>query len=152
MLNPHGNHNASQDHARILLVEDDDGDAMLIESRLRADDETCEVWRARDGLNAIQILSNESHAPDFIILDLNMPGLNGHEMLASIRALPRFSATPVIILTTSSSAGDVRQAYEGRANAYVIKPVTLDGLEDVVGSIREFWTRTARLPERRFHA
>jgi len=132
--------------ANILLVEDDDGDAMLTEGRLKEADGKVEVWRAHDGADALAMLDNGEFIPDVILLDINMPGMDGHETLAKLRADARFAKTPIVILTTSSSSRDIKRAYECCANAYVMKPVTLDAFRDTVGTIKKFWTQTAFLP------
>tara|TARA_R110002072_G_scaffold26340_4_gene87316 strand:- start:4140 stop:4559 length:420 start_codon:yes stop_codon:yes gene_type:complete len=138
--------------AKVLLIEDDDGDAMIIESQLRAEDSNCDVRRAHGGAHAFEMLKTDDFCPDVILLDLNMPGLNGHEILRELRQDPRFERTPIVILTTSSCRTDVVKAYEACASAYVVKPVTLDAFGEAVRTIHKFWTETALLPGTATHA
>jgi CheY-like chemotaxis protein len=84
--------------------------------------------------------------PDLILLDLNLPKINGHDVLARLKANPQTTRIPVIVLTSSRADTDVRRAYESHANAYLKKPSTLDGLLTAAQDITDFWVRTATLP------
>ncbi|OHV31305.1 MULTISPECIES: response regulator [Pseudofrankia] len=131
---------------RVLLVEDDEADALLIEEALEERGMVREVRRACDGADALDQLnqSNNNDHPDLIVLDLNMPRMNGREFLAQMKADPRLQAIPVVVLTTSASPGDVTSAYQNHANAYVKKPVDLDEFSAAVQRIDTFFLDTAQ--------
>ena len=131
---------------KILLIEDDDGDALIIQRQLAKSDSRVEVFRAHDGGDAIALLEAGAVKPAIILLDLNMPGVDGHEPLRRLRSTPKFANTPVVILTTSGAPTDIERAYARHANAYVQKPSSLSALNDVVDSLRRFWTETVVLP------
>jgi two-component system, chemotaxis family, response regulator Rcp1 len=84
--------------------------------------------------------------PDLILLDLNLPKVNGHDVLAHIKSNPDTRRIPVIILTSSRAESDVRLAYDSHANAYLKKPTTLDELISAVGQIKSFWMELVTLP------
>lgn len=130
----------------ILLVEDDDGDALIIERQIAKSDPRVQVMRAHDGGDALAMLDSGDINPSLILLDINMPGIDGHATLRALRETAAFSNTPVVILTTSGAPRDVQRAYSERANAYVQKPSSLSALNDVVDNLRKFWTETAILP------
>lgn len=131
---------------RILLVEDDDGDALMIEREIAKSDPRVEILRAHDGGDAMALLDSGEVDPALILLDINMPGVDGHETLSRLRASARHSSTPVVVLTTSRAPRDIERAYAGRANAYVQKPSRLSELTNVVDTLRRFWAETAILP------
>jgi CheY-like chemotaxis protein len=89
---------------------------------------------------------NTGRHPDMILLDLNLPKVNGHDVLARIKGNPHTCRIPVIILTSSRAEADVRRAYDSHANAYLRKPSTLDGLISAAEHIKSFWMETATLP------
>ena len=135
----------------ILLVEDNDGDIMLTEEALQESGLPTVLSIARDGQEAIDFLNREglhadSPTPSIILLDINLPKKNGHEVLNHIKNTPALKAIPVIILTTSSSQNDVNRAYAGYANCYITKPVEVEDFQTVITTIRNFWSATARLP------
>ena len=130
----------------IMLVEDDDGDALLTEHHLQRDKVTNTIIRARDGEEALEMLSSGKVSPDLILLDINMPGINGHETLIKIREIEAFMRTPVIILTTSGSDEDISKSYDLKANAYIQKPVNLEQFKKVISLIDEFWLAVVKLP------
>ncbi|MDX3071052.1 response regulator [Streptomyces sp. NPDC088354] len=131
----------------VLLVEDDAADAMLIEDALTA----CgarNLTQVEDGVAALDYLRDTaSRRPDLIVLDLNMPRMNGRELLAVVKRDEGLRTIPVVVLTTSSAPDDVSGAYREHANAYVTKPVNLDDFERAVQSIDAFYLDTVtRLP------
>ncbi|MFF3255997.1 response regulator [Actinacidiphila glaucinigra] len=127
----------------VLLVEDDAADAMLIEDALTARG-TRNLTQVEDGIAALEYLRDPRHPrPDLIVLDLNMPRMNGRELLAVIKNDEDLRAIPVVVLTTSSAPDDVSGAYRRHANAYVTKPVNLDDFERAVQSIDAFYLDTA---------
>lgn len=130
--------------ARILLVEDDLGDAKLTQRAWSKSNLALDITWVRDGEAALDVLNNRSPyenaaLPDLVLLDLNMPKMNGREVLAAIRADPRLTHLPVVVLTTSTAEQDVMKSYQLHANAYVSKPVDLEGFAAIVDSLEQFW-------------
>jgi two-component system, chemotaxis family, response regulator Rcp1 len=135
----------------ILLVEDSPGDVKLTQEALRDAEVPNSLHIARDGEEAMRFLRQEAEfadvpKPDLILLDLNMPRMDGREVLAAIKADPALRRIPVIILTTSQSEDDIAEAYSLAANCYVAKPVDLDEFLDVVRAIDDFWLTLVKLP------
>jgi chemotaxis family two-component system response regulator Rcp1 len=135
----------------ILLVEDNAGDVRLTREALREAQVAVELTAVPDGEQALAFLRNEGeHAgarrPDLILLDLNLPKKNGLEVLEEIKGDPDLRHTPVIMLTTSSSARDVTACYQRGVNCYVVKPLDLDDFTGLVQSINRFWFEVAQLP------
>ncbi|MGW8777119.1 response regulator [Streptomyces sp. NPDC055796] len=132
----------------VLLVEDDIADAMLIEEAL-SERGARNLVQATDGVAALEHLRNpDSPRPDLIVLDLNMPRMNGRELLRILKSDADLQTIPVVVLTTSSAPDDVAGAYTSHANAYVTKPVNLDEFEQAVQSIDSFYLDTATRPPR----
>jgi CheY-like chemotaxis protein len=109
---------------------------------------------ASDGMEAMAFLTRQGvHAeaprPDFILLDLNLPRMDGREVLATIKGDDTLKTIPTIILTTSDAEVDILKSYQLQANCYLTKPVHLDEFEEVVKSINDFWLTRAKLPQRR---
>ncbi|MCK8677633.1 MULTISPECIES: response regulator [Streptomyces] len=131
----------------VLLVEDDVADAMLIQDAL-TERGTRNLTQVDDGVAALEYLRDpESTRPDLIVLDLNMPRMNGRELLAVLKADEKLRTIPVVVLTTSSAPDDVTGAYRQHANAYVTKPVNLEDFERAVQSIDAFYLdTTTKLP------
>jgi two-component system, chemotaxis family, response regulator Rcp1 len=131
----------------ILLVEDNEGDVRLTREALREADVHVELIVARDGEEALAFLRGESAArPAIVLLDLNLPKLDGLEVLEEIKGDPELRQMPVIMLTTSSSARDVLACYERGANCYVVKPLDLDEFTALVQAINRFWLGVVELP------
>ncbi|MCY1144601.1 response regulator [Actinoplanes sp. Pm04-4] len=136
---------------QILVVDDDDADALMISEALENADTDASVDRVADGREALDYLRREgaypgASRPDLILLDLNMPRMDGRETLAAIKTDDRLKAIPVIILTTSGAAPDIVASYQHRANAYVTKPFGLDEFETTVRQINRFYREVATLP------
>ncbi|MFB7336208.1 response regulator [Streptomyces adustus] len=130
----------------VLLVEDDVADAMLIQDAL-ADRGARNLTQVSDGVQALEYLRDPARTrPDLIVLDLNMPRMNGREFLAIVKADADLRTIPVVVLTTSAAPDDVSGAYEHHANAYVTKPVNLDEFEEAVRSIDAFYLDVAVKP------
>jgi CheY-like chemotaxis protein len=128
----------------ILLVEDDLADAMLIEEALLQRGAARTITLVQDGIAALEHLRSPGLAtPDVIVLDLNMPRMNGRELLAVLKNDPELKVIPVVVLTTSSAPDDVSGAYRRHANAYITKPVNLDEFIHAVQSIDTFFLDTA---------
>ncbi|RCG29932.1 response regulator [Sphaerisporangium album] len=132
----------------VLLVEDDAGDALLIEEALTTGGTPRSVVQAPDGVAALEYLrGGTATRPDLIVLDLNMPRMDGTELLGILKSDPDLKTIPVVMLTTSSSPDDISSAYRRHANAYIVKPVELDAFTNAVRSIDAFYRGTAaRVP------
>ncbi|NJP44056.1 response regulator [Streptomyces sp. PRB2-1] len=131
----------------VLLVEDDAADALLIEEALTDRGIARAIGRADDGVEALEYLRDASNPrPDLIVLDLNMPRMNGRELLGVLKQDAELRSIPVVVLTTSSTPDDVSAAYQRHANAYVTKPVNLDDFLESVRSIDQFFLETATVP------
>jgi two-component system, chemotaxis family, response regulator Rcp1 len=136
----------------VLLVEDSPGDVRLTQEAFRDFDKTVRLHVARDGVDAMAFLRREGvHAnaprPDFILLDLNLPKMDGREVLASIKKDESLKIIPTIILTTSDADVDIAKSYELQANCYLVKPVQLDEFENLVRSISDFWLTKVKLTQ-----
>jgi CheY-like chemotaxis protein len=141
----------SKDIRDILLVEDDLGDAGLVRIALRRSRHVCRLHHVKDGGEAMAFLRRsgrhaQSPRPDLILLDLNLPGRNGHEVLEDIRADSALSSIPVVILSTSGAERDVNKAYALGASSYVSKPMDVEAFTAAIHSIQDFWFGTATLP------
>jgi two-component system, chemotaxis family, response regulator Rcp1 len=133
---------------RILLVEDNAGDVRLTREALREAEVAVDLVAVADGDQALEFLRGEGARPDLILLDLNLPRKNGLEVLEEIKGDPELRHTPVIMLTTSSSARDIAACYDRGVNCYVVKPLDLDDFTGLVQAINGFWLEVARLPPR----
>jgi two-component system, chemotaxis family, response regulator Rcp1 len=131
---------------RILLVEDNAGDVRLTREALREAEVAVDLVAVPDGDQALEFLRGEGARPDLILLDLNLPRKNGLEVLEEIKGDPELRHTPVIMLTTSSSARDIAACYDRGVNCYVVKPLELDDFTRLVQEINRFWFEVARLP------
>jgi CheY-like chemotaxis protein len=131
---------------RILLVEDNKADALLIQEALRQVTSGHVVDHVDDGERALAHLRGGGQRPDLVLLDLNLPRLDGREVLTAMKGDPDLRAIPVIVLSTSSSPGDVADCYARHANSYLVKPMHLEELGAVMRAIDCFWLRLARLP------
>ena len=131
---------------RILLVEDNQADAILLQEALRQAQVDHPVDVVTDGEKALHYLATVPEEPALILLDLNLPRMDGREVLKMVKSNPATREIPVIILTTSSAPPDIELAYDRGANAYVRKPLGIDRLTDAASAIRDFWLRTATLP------
>jgi chemotaxis family two-component system response regulator Rcp1 len=135
----------------VLLVEDSPGDVRLTREAFREANGSIRLHVASDGVEAMAYLNREGiHAdaprPELILLDLNLPRLDGREVLALIKANDDLKTIPTVILTTSDAEADIVTSYQLQANCYLSKPVQLDAFEALVGSINDFWLTKAKLP------
>ena len=138
----------------VLLVEDSPGDVRLTRDAFRETNESIRLHVAVDGVEAMDFLKKRgtfvgAPRPDFILLDLNIPKMDGREVLAQIKKDNDLKTIPTIILTTSDSEVDIKKSYELQANCYLKKPVQLEDFESVVKSINDFWTTKVKLPQQR---
>ncbi len=140
---------------QVLLVEDSPGDIRLTQEAFRDANSTIKLHVAMDGVEAMAFpeASSSVHAhaprPDLILLDLNLPKMDGREVLAHIKEDEELKTIPTVILTTSVAEADIVKSYELQANCYLSKPVQLDAFESLVKSINDFWLTKAKLPQQR---
>jgi two-component system, chemotaxis family, response regulator Rcp1 len=135
----------------ILLVEDNPGDVRLVQEALDEGGETSTLHVAKDGVEALEYLRSQQRindTPAFILLDLNLPRKNGHEVLAEIKANPDLKRIPVIVLSSSSAEDDIVKAYNACANCYVVKPLDLDQFLKTVRRIVAYWGELVNLPSK----
>ncbi|MHC4852836.1 MAG: response regulator [Planctomycetota bacterium] len=135
----------------ILLVEDNPGDVRLTQEALKDSKLVNKLHVVGDGDEALAFLRKQNeHAnaprPDLIVLDLNLPKKSGREVLAEIKEDPDLRRIPVVVLTISTSEGDVLETYDLHANCFITKPIGLEQFVEVVRSIEDFWLSIVRLP------
>jgi two-component system, chemotaxis family, response regulator Rcp1 len=138
----------------VLLVEDSPGDVRLTQEAFRAANKAIHLHVAADGVEAMAFLRRQGlHAqaprPELILLDLNLPKMDGREVLALIKEDPNLKTIPTVILTTSEAEVDIVKSYQLQANCYLSKPVQLDAFEALVKSINDFWLTKVKLPQQR---
>jgi two-component system, chemotaxis family, response regulator Rcp1 len=135
----------------ILLVDDNEGDILLTREALEEARIINKISIAYDGMQAIDLLKQSARVPgtmpDLILLDINLPKMNGTEVLSIIKNDADLKRIPVIMLTTSSSEKDILASYDNYANCYITKPVDLDRFMDVVRTIEDFWISIVKLPK-----
>lgn len=141
----------SMNPIHILLVEDNEGDILLIKEAFEEARIINEISSVKDGEKAIQYLSKtgpytDVEMPDLILLDVNLPRKNGHEVLAFIKTSPNLKHIPVVMLTTSSSEKDIIESYKNHANCYITKPVEVDKFFKAILKIEKFWIELVKLP------
>jgi CheY-like chemotaxis protein len=138
---------------RILVVDDDPGDVLMIEEALEGSDVEKTIDVVGDGEEAMEFLRRtgrhaEASRPDMILLDLNMPRMDGRQVLGEVKKDEDLRTIPVVVLTTSNADTDILSSYTLQANAYVTKPIGLDDFNEVVRRIDEFFGRVVVLPKR----
>ena len=131
----------------ILLVEDNEGDIILTREALKEGKIKNEISVARDGEEALAFLKEAALLPDLVLLDINLPRMNGLELLTIIKQDEDLKKIPVIMLTTSVSEKDIFESYTNYANCFISKPVNLPQFMDVVKTIEDFWVSIVRLPQ-----
>lgn len=136
----------------VLLVDDSPGDVRLTQEAFRDANREVRLSVAVDGVDAMAFLKREGrHAdaprPDLILLDLNLPKMDGREVLSRVKEDPSLKLIPTVILTTSDAEADVVKSYQLQANCYLTKPVQLDAFEGLVKSINDFWLQRVKLPQ-----
>lgn len=140
----------------ILIVEDNDDD---FEASARALTRSVKfsnpIDRCRDGLEAWEYLSgtgrfappNHREKPGLVLLDLNMPGLDGRKLLSRLKASDALRKIPVVVMTTSAEPEDVQLCYDAGANTYICKPISWSEFCNAIARLQEYWLRIAILPE-----
>jgi CheY-like chemotaxis protein len=139
------------DAITVLMVEDDPDDVYLTKDALRASRLRMNLQVVSDGVEALQYLRGSSggpphRRPNLILLDLNLPRMDGREVLATIKDDPALTDIPVVILTTSTAENDIVTSYRHHANCYVAKPVGIEQFRSVVASIEDYWFTVVQLP------
>jgi CheY-like chemotaxis protein len=138
----------------VLLVEDDPGDVQLTKEAFEEHKVRNRLTVVSDGVDALAYLRREPNVypdairPDLILLDLNLPRVDGREVLSEIKSDPDLRSIPVVVLTTSQADEDIVRSYNLHANAYVTKPVDFDRFIAVVRQIDEFFVTVVKLPPR----
>lgn len=137
---------------RILLVEDNEGDIVLTLEALKEARIINAVDVVRDGEQALQFLRkeepyNENHTPDIIFLDINLPKVDGTEVLSIIKNDEHLKVIPVIMLTTSDAENDIMSSYSNHANCYITKPVDIEKFMEVIQMVKNFWISIVKLPK-----
>jgi two-component system, chemotaxis family, response regulator Rcp1 len=136
----------------ILLVEDNEGDSVLTMEALKEARIINNISVVKDGEKALQFLNKEGEftsakTPDIIFLDINLPRIDGTEILGIIKNSLQLKTIPVIMLTTSDAEQDIMKSYNNHANCYITKPVDIEKFMNVVHTIRNFWIRIVQLPK-----
>ena len=135
----------------VLLVEDDPGDVLMTREAFKENKLANRLFVVPDGVDAMAYLRKEgrfadSPTPDLVLLDLNLPRMDGREVLAAMKSDPELGRIPVVVLTTSEAEEDVLRSYLLHANAYVTKPVDFQRFIEVVRKIDDFFVSVVRLP------
>lgn len=133
----------------ILYIEDSDEDFLSIKRAFRVLGFTDQLIRAESGNEAIKYLKSikdDKNKPKLILLDLNMPGIDGKEVIKEIKQDKILRKIPVIVLTTSGYEKDIEDCYEGGANSYIVKPFEFENLVKAMSSLKSFWVETSKLP------
>ena len=140
----------------ILMVDDDEDDFLLVSEALRESGLPNDVQLVEDGEQMIDYLNRRgkfmslenSPLPSLILLDLNMPRMDGREALKEIKKTPDFRRIPIVVFTTSAEEEDIASTYELGASSYITKPSTFDGLVEVMKKLGEHWLKVVRLHNR----
>lgn len=135
----------------ILLVEDNPGDVRLTQEAFKEGMLRNNLHVVMDGEAAMEFLERkgqyaDSPRPDLILLDLNLPKMNGREVLATIKQNPSFKRIPVVVLTTSQDETDIVESYRQFASSYIVKPVSMEKFIKVVSSFKQYWLSVVKLP------
>jgi chemotaxis family two-component system response regulator Rcp1 len=136
----------------VLLVEDSPGDIRLTQEAFRNTNASVRLHVANDGVEAMAFLRREgaqysAPRPSIILLDLNLPKMDGREVLANVKKDDFLKTIPTVILTTSQAEADIVKSYQLQANCYLNKPVRFEEFETLIKCINDFWLTSARLPE-----
>ncbi|HYM06747.1 MAG TPA: response regulator [Terriglobales bacterium] len=139
---------------QVLLVEDSPGDLRLTQEAFRDVNPFVRLHIANDGVEAMAFLKREGRyldapRPDLVLLDLNLPKVDGREVLAYIKDDPGLKTIPTVILTSSEAESDVVKSYQLQANCYLSKPMHFEAFHNLVKSINDFWLTRVKLPQHR---
>jgi CheY-like chemotaxis protein len=134
----------------ILLIEDNEGDILLTTEALQESKIINKVTVLKDGKLAIDFFKNitdKSNTPDLVLLDINLPKKNGHEVLHYIKSSESYKQVPVIMLTTSSSENDILNSYKNYVNCYITKPIEANDFINAIAKIEDFWINIVTIPK-----
>ena len=143
--------------SNVLLVEDSPGDVRLTQEAFRDINASVRLHVVSDGVEAMAFLRHEgaylnAPRPDLILLDLNLPKMDGREVLAYIKADDLLKTMPTVVLTTSDAEADVMKSYQLQANCYLTKPARFDEFASLMKSVNDFWLTKVQLPQHRVSA
>ncbi len=146
-----GSHTPEGKIFEVLLVEDNPADVRLTQEALNETKLPYSLHVARDGVEAMHFLRREGHyadapTPDLILLDWNLPKMDGREVLREIKEDAFLRKIPVVVLTTSRATSDIVRAYDLHANCFITKPVNVFQFFEVISAVEQFWLKTATLP------
>ncbi len=144
----------------LVMVDDDEDDCILVSEALKVACGGCTFRCVGDGDEMLEYLHRSGRykdvescpVPDLILLDLNLPRMNGREVLQKLKTDPRYRAIPVIILTTSRELDDVKACYDLGANSYITKQTSFGEVVDTIKTLMEYWIEVATLPRKKVHA
>ena len=131
--------------SRIVYADDDADDRLLVQEAFEENSLTCKLDLVEDGIQLLDYLKNNETNPSLILLDINMPRKDGTQVLAELKANPRWRHIPVIMFTTSKSPEDVRKCYDLGANSFIVKPSSFQDLLNVTDVIVKYWLETVAL-------
>lgn len=136
---------------RVLLVEDNEGDIEMTQRALRDSQPACTISVANDGVEGLEFLRKQgrfadAQAPQLILLDLNMPRMDGKKFLENVKSDSELKSIPVVMLTSSESPNDVSDCYRRYASGYVVKPFDVDDFASRLKHVVKFWGSVSRLP------
>jgi chemotaxis family two-component system response regulator Rcp1 len=140
---------AGKRNLKVLLIEDNPSQIMVLKEVLEESGVTMDLEVRTDGETALTDLRREEEVglrPDLIMLDLRLPGMDGHQVLRELKGDEELRVIPVIVLSTSQADDDVLRCYRMGANCYIVKPVDLDRFIEMIKAVESFWCHTARLP------
>ncbi|MBI2078043.1 MAG: response regulator [Euryarchaeota archaeon] len=132
----------------VLLVEDSEDDVLIVKRAFKVLKLPHDLAVCRNGEEAAQRLDKPAPRPDLVLLDLNLPGLSGLEVLRRLKADARSRAVPIVVLSASDRDADVASAYEAGANHYLVKPLHFEAFVELIRKWNEYWTQLGRLPPR----
>ena len=135
----------------VLLIEDNEGDIVLTKEAFEESDFLYQIDVETDGegaINYLEKIEKQEDYPDIVLLDINLPKKNGHEVLQHIKSSEKLRKIPVIILTTSSSERDIAEAYSHCANSYITKPLNITDFMATINKVEDFWFNTVQLPKK----
>lgn len=136
----------------ILLVEDNKEDAFIINEALEDQKFVERFYHVFNGIEALKFLKKEkpyedSMTPDLILMDINMPVMDGHEALIQVKKLDKFKHIPILMLTTSSRKEDILKAYKEQSSSYIVKPDDIYELDNLAEAIKTYWNKIVKLPD-----
>lgn len=144
----------SSEPFEILLIEDEPADANLVRMAMKESQTHCRVHHVFDGVEALAFLQRKGEkktqtpCPDLILLDINMPCMNGLEFLAKVKEDEKLTSIPVVVLTTSDAGKDIKASYQMGAAGYITKPVDIDQFIDAMQHLNNYWFALVQLPKR----